>query len=106
MKKIFIIPLLLLSLTACGNESSNNSLKRNLTNDLSIVHRRNEFRAQKIKVDYLKQFNCKYYLNKSSTVITKNQLEIIDNETKSKEIISFDYLIVQYGHFDQVLFQL
>lgn len=72
-------------------------LKRKLTNDLSIVHRRNEYRACKEKVDFLKNFKYKEYLNKISKVIAEDKLEITDKETNKKEILNFDYLIVQYG---------
>ncbi len=72
-------------------------LKRRLTNDLSIVHRRDEFRAAKAKIDCLKCYQYKTYLNKTSKVISENELQIIDKTTNKKEILPFDYLIVQYG---------
>lgn len=72
-------------------------LKRHLTNDLSIVHRRNEFRACHTKVDCLKDYEYKTFLNKTSKVIEDGKLEITDNVTNEKQILPFDYLIVQYG---------
>lgn len=72
-------------------------LKRNLTNDLSIVHRRDEFRANKTKLDWLSNYKCKLYLNKTSTVIGEDKLELVDNKTQQKDVLTFDYLIVQYG---------
>ncbi|XQP55982.1 MAG: NAD(P)/FAD-dependent oxidoreductase [Mycoplasmoidaceae bacterium] len=72
-------------------------LKRHLTNDLSIVHRRDEFRAVRTKLECLKGFKYKTYMNKTSRVVANNQLEIIDNKTNEKQILDFDYLIVQYG---------
>lgn len=72
-------------------------LKRKLTTDLSIVHRRNEFRANKTKVDFLKNFKYRLYLNKTSKVIAPNKLQITDNDSKVVDVLSFDYLIVQYG---------
>lgn len=72
-------------------------LKRKLTNDLSIVHRREEFRACKEKQEWLSKYKFKTYLNKSSKVIAKDKLEITDKATGKKEILPFDYLIVQYG---------
>jgi len=73
-------------------------LKNNITNDLTIVHRRNEFRANGSKIDNLKTFSqCKIVLNKSSEVAAENELTIVDNETKKIEKLPFDYLIVQYG---------
>lgn len=72
-------------------------LKRKLTNDLSIVHRRDEFRAVRTKLDCLKCYKYKTYLNKTSKVIASNKLEITDNKTGKVEVLPFDYLIVQYG---------
>ncbi|XQP55372.1 MAG: NAD(P)/FAD-dependent oxidoreductase [Mycoplasmoidaceae bacterium] len=72
-------------------------LKRDLTNNLSIVHRRDEFRAAQCKIDCLKKFKYKTYLNKASKVIADGKLEIVDKLTNKKEILPFDYLIVQYG---------
>ncbi|MBQ0045495.1 MAG: NAD(P)/FAD-dependent oxidoreductase [Mycoplasma sp.] len=72
-------------------------LKRHLTNDLSIVHRRDQFRACRTKVSCLKEYEYKTYLNKSSKVIADGKLEIIDKVTNEKEVLPFDYLIVQYG---------
>lgn len=72
-------------------------LKRKLTNDLSIVHRREEFRAVRTKLDCIQCYKFKTYLNKSSKVIADGKLEIIDKVTSKKEILPFDYLIVQYG---------
>lgn len=72
-------------------------LKRKLTNDLSIVHRRDEFRAVRTKIDCLKDYKYKTYLNKASKVIAEDKLEIVDKVTNKKEVLPFDYLIVQYG---------
>ena len=72
-------------------------LKRNLTKDLSIVHRRDEFRAVRTKLETVEKYKFKKYMNKSSTVIANNKLEIVDKVTGKKEILPFDYLIVQYG---------
>lgn len=73
-------------------------LKNNITNDVTIVHRREEFRANGSKIELLKSFpQCKIVLNKSSEVTGDNELTIVDNATKKLDKIPFDYLIVQYG---------
>jgi len=73
-------------------------LKNNITNDLTIVHRREEFRANGSKIEILKSYpQCKILLNKSSEVTKDNELTVVDNTTKKLDKLPFDYLIVQYG---------
>ncbi len=72
-------------------------LSRNLTSDFTLVHRRNEFRAQPVKVEKVKPFNIKYEMNKTSKVLDDHTLELTDNVTKETKKINFDYLIVQFG---------
>lgn len=72
-------------------------LSRSLTTDLTLVHRRNEFRAQPIKLEKVKDFNIQYEMNKTSKVLDDHTLQLTDNETKEIKTINFDYLIVQFG---------
>lgn len=72
-------------------------LSRNLTNDLTLVHRRNEFRAQPCKLDKVKSFNIKYEMNKTSKVLDNHTLRLTDNENNDVKTLNFDYLIVQFG---------
>ena len=64
---------------------------------MTIIHRRNIFRAAKNKVDKLKKMGCKLCLDKKVKIIANNKVEIEDNSSNKKQIMNFDYLIVQYG---------
>ena len=72
-------------------------LKKGITKDVSIVHRRNEFRANGQKIEELKSFNPTFYLNKSAVVLDGNRLGLTDNQTSKVDVLRYDYLIVQYG---------
>lgn len=72
-------------------------LSRSLTKDLTLVHRRNEFRAQPIKLEKVRDFNIQYEMNKTSKVLDDHTLQLTDKETNEVKTINFDYLIVQFG---------
>ena len=72
-------------------------LKNKITAHVSIIHRREVFRASKNKIVRLKKLGCKFYLNKKTKIIANNKILIEDNISFKKQIINFDYLIVQYG---------
>ncbi|MDR3330161.1 MAG: NAD(P)/FAD-dependent oxidoreductase [Mycoplasmataceae bacterium] len=64
---------------------------------VTLVHRRDEFRANGSNVNALKKNAVKIYLDSLPQEIKKNQLVITNNTTNKNTILSFDYLIVQYG---------
>lgn len=72
-------------------------LKNKITKHVTIIHRRDVFRATKNKIDTIKRLGCKFYVNKTTKVIANNKVLIKDNNTLQNQIINFDYLIVQYG---------
>lgn len=72
-------------------------LKNKITKYVTIIHRRNVFRAAKNKVDKLKKKGCKLCLDKKVKIIANNKVELEDNSSGKKQIMNFDYLIVQYG---------
>lgn len=76
---------------------ANYFVEDNITKDVTIVHRRNEYRAKPISVEMLSKNNVKEYKDYLPTKVEKNYIEIEHNTTKQKEKIYYDYLIVQYG---------
>lgn len=68
-----------------------------ITNKVSILHRRDEFRAHGDNVNKLKENKINILLNKQVTKIENNVLYFKDNVTNEVSHINFDYLIVQYG---------
>ncbi len=73
-----------------------------LTKDISIVHRRNEFRAQSSSVDEMKQNGTHIYTPYNTTkLIGENgvlhAIEITNNETNEVKTLELDDLIVNFG---------
>jgi thioredoxin reductase (NADPH) len=64
---------------------------------VSIIHRRNEFRASGDNVNRLKKNKVNIYLNYQVDRIQKNKIRIINNENKKNIVLPFDILLVQYG---------
>lgn len=71
-------------------------LTNNITKDLSLVHRRDEFRASGTKLEQVLS-NVKVYLNKTSKVTSKNKLELTDKNDNTKTILDYDYCLVFFG---------
>lgn len=73
-----------------------NKLKE--TCKLSLIHRRNQFKAHPSNVDKLLQAkNINIYLNKKIDLVSDKAIKIIDNETNECKELEYDYIIVQYG---------
>jgi thioredoxin reductase (NADPH) len=77
-------------------------LLKDIAQKVNIVHRRNDFRAQSNSVTQMENsssINIKLNKNilSANTKEDKVLLEIEDNVTKNKEIITSDYVFVQYG---------
>lgn len=68
-----------------------------ITNDVSIVHRRNEYRAKPLSVEMLSKNKVKEYKDYLPVEIENNYITIEHNQTKQKEKLLYDFLIVQYG---------
>ncbi|EGZ31114.1 NAD(P)/FAD-dependent oxidoreductase [Malacoplasma iowae] len=68
-----------------------------ITNDVSIVHRRNEYRAKPLSVEMLSKNKVKEYKDYLPVEIENNCITIEHNQTKQKEKLLYDFLIVQYG---------
>ena len=74
-----------------------NNLANKTTADISIIHRRDIFRANGENVKLLSKNNVDILLNKECLKINDNTLFIKDNLSKIEESISFDNIIIQYG---------
>ena len=75
-----------------------NHLKENkLSNDVSIIHRRDEFRAREDKINKAKNNNIKFFTNKTIKEISNNYITIVDNITNEISKIEYDKILVQYG---------
>lgn len=72
------------------------NLLYNNAKSISIIHRRNEFRAKEANVEAARK-NCLFLLNKDVINIDKQYLYIIDNETNEKQQIKYDEILVLYG---------
>lgn len=64
---------------------------------VSIIHRRNEFRANGNNVNCLKKNRVNIYLDYSIQEIQNKKIIIIHNKTKKMFGIPFEILLVQYG---------
>lgn len=71
--------------------------EKNITNDVVLVHRREEFRARQEKVNKLSLNNTRTYLNFDLSKISKNNIVINGIESKEEIIIPYEFLLVQYG---------
>lgn len=74
-----------------------NNLANKTTADISIIHRRDIFRANGENVKLLSKNNVHILLNKECLKINDNTLFVKDNLSKIEESISFDNIIIQYG---------
>lgn len=71
--------------------------EKNITNDVVLVHRREEFRARQEKVNKLSLNNTRTYLNFNLSKISKNNIVINGIESKEEVTIPYEFLLVQYG---------
>ncbi len=76
---------------------ANHLVEQNLTNNVSILHRRDEWRAREDKVTKLSKNNINIYMNKKITSIDGHKVTLIDNETNIEQSLEFDKILVQYG---------
>ena len=74
-----------------------NNLANKTTADISIIHRRDIFRANGENVKLLSKNNVDILLNKECLKINDKTLFVKDNLSKIEESISFDNIIIQYG---------
>ena len=86
-----------------GDSAVDLSLLINSTSkSTSIIHRRNDFRAQSSTVEQMEKSNINIFKNKA--IVSINQIEndrlkitFNDNITSSEQSITCDYVLVQYG---------
>lgn len=76
---------------------ANHLIEKKVCKNVSIIHRRPEWRAREEKINKLKENNINIYLNKTIKEIKNMNLTIVDNETNTEEVIPFDSILVQYG---------
>lgn len=81
---------------------ANHFLENNITDDVSIVHRRRVFRAKENNVDNLLTNGIKVYKNYTIEKLIGEenkcfQILIKNNDSLLDKLLSVDYLIVQYG---------
>jgi thioredoxin reductase len=76
-------------------------LLEDIAKSVTIIHRRNDFRAQSGSVEKMESSSIKVLKNKGVLSVDKLNskcvLTIQDNETKVQEEIESDYIFVQYG---------
>lgn len=69
----------------------------NITSQIAIVHRRDEYRAKSKAIEELKENKIQEFLNYEIIEATKEYLIIKHNENNKTYKLNYDYLIVQYG---------
>lgn len=74
-------------------------VEENISNDVSIVHRRNQYRCSSSMIDELKKNKIVEKLNYDIfSIDVKNKLlSIMHKDTKEVENLDYDFIIVQYG---------
>lgn len=76
---------------------ANHLKENNICEKVSIIHRRDQWRAREEKIQKLKNNNINIYLNKSVKEIKNMKIVISDNLTNEETSIDFDSILVQYG---------
>ncbi len=74
-----------------------NNIIKHSTARITIIHRRDMFRASGENVNELSKNNVKVLLNKQCVKIDNNHLIIKDNVSNQEQKVKFDEIIVQYG---------
>jgi thioredoxin reductase (NADPH) len=64
---------------------------------VSLIHRRDEFRANGDNVNRLKKNKVNIYLDYQVVSVKNKKITIVNNQTKKTIIVPFDVLLVQYG---------
>lgn len=78
-------------------EWANYFAEENISNDVSIIHRRNEYRAKSFHIDELKKNKIKQFLNFEIKMFNDEFLIIKHKDTNEEIKINFDWIIIQYG---------
>lgn len=80
-------------------EWANFFIEENITKDVTIVHRRNEYRSSSIMIENLSKNNVMQKLNYEIINFNefKKQITIKHKDNNQIEELSFDYLLVLYG---------
>lgn len=80
-------------------EWANYFVEENISQDVTIVHRRDKYRSSLFMIESLKKNNITQKLNYEIVDFNEQDklITIMHNETNQQEILNFDYLIVQYG---------
>ena len=80
-------------------EWSNYFVEENITQDVTIIHRRDKYRSSLSMIDSLQKNNIVQKLNYEIIDFneTNKSITIKHNESKEQQTLNFDYLIVQYG---------
>lgn len=76
---------------------ANHLVEEGICDNVSIIHRRDEWRAREEKINKLKENSINIYLNKTIKEIKDMKIIITDNVTQETEEIEFDKVLVQYG---------
>lgn len=71
--------------------------KNNISNNVAIVHRRDQYRAQNKGVNELKNNNVNEFLDYEIISVNDDFIRIKHNKTMKTIRINYDYIIVQYG---------
>lgn len=78
-------------------EWANYFVEENISKNVSIIHRRNEYRARSFHIDELKKNNVNELLNYEIIDFNNNFLTIKHNESNQIKEIEYDWIIIQYG---------
>jgi thioredoxin reductase (NADPH) len=72
-------------------------IENNISNDVTIIHRRSEFRANGENVLRMRTNKIKIYLDYEIKSIELNKINFISNLDQQTKIIPYDVILVQYG---------
>ncbi|MBD5445916.1 MAG: NAD(P)/FAD-dependent oxidoreductase [Mycoplasma sp.] len=78
-------------------EWANYFVEEKITENVTIIHRRNEYRARSFHIDELKKNKVKELLNYEIKDFDNTFLTIKHNESNNELKVDFDWIIVQYG---------
>lgn len=76
---------------------ANALIEDEITNNVSLVHHTNKYRAMQNSIKRLKENNVKEYLNYSLDNLEENNAILINNETNNMIKVSYDEIICMYG---------
>ncbi|BAC43930.1 NAD(P)/FAD-dependent oxidoreductase [Malacoplasma penetrans] len=80
-------------------EWANYFVEEKITNNVAIIHRRNEYRSSSFMIDCLSKNNILQKLNYEIIDFNESNktLTIKHKETEKEQTLPFDYVLVQYG---------